>query len=198
VRTICAFLLIGLLTGLAFSAFPGRAMADGVESDVLRKILGTGRASIKPLSRDEALRLTTDQDKIIRLQQDAASVIVNNPNHAVVMLDSPRLLIVMPRQPGTTSFSVLDAQGNTILHKQVIVSNVQQQYVRVRRVCGASDASCVPAAYYYCPDGCYEVTPVAADAQGAVPPPPAQPANTAAGLAGEQNQAPAAPTGASP
>ncbi|MBI3440771.1 MAG: pilus assembly protein N-terminal domain-containing protein [Proteobacteria bacterium] len=120
-----------------------------------------------------ALHLTSDRDALLRLDQDAATVIVNNPAHVSVMLDSPRLLVLMPRQPGATSFTVLGNQGEVILRKDVIVSNVQSKYVRIRRICGANDASCSPAAYYYCPDGCYEVTPVAAGQGGNVPPPPA-------------------------
>jgi len=88
------------------------------------------------------------------------------------MLDSPRLLIIMPRLPGATSFTVLDNHSEIIMEKEVIVSNVQAQYVRVRKVCVGGDASCAPATYYYCPDGCYEVTPVAPVETGNPTPPP--------------------------
>jgi hypothetical protein len=126
------------------------------------------------------LRLTSNKNELIRLDQDAVSVIVNNPDHASVMLDSARLLIVMPHMPGTTSFTVLGSDGEVILQKDVIVTNVQPKYVRVRRICAGSDASCIPAAYYYCPDGCYEVTPVASGGDGNVPPPPGGPSASAA------------------
>ncbi len=157
--------------------FSAAALADGpVDDDVLQKMLGkSGKATIRPV-KDDILRLTSNKDRIIRLDQDAASVIVNNPAHASVVLDSPRLLIVMPRAPGATSFSVLNAAGDVILHKNIVVTNVEKKYVRVRRICGAgTDASCVPTAYFYCPDGCYEVTPVENTGGGAVPPPVAQP-----------------------
>src|SRR6187402_975472 len=60
---------------------------------------------------DNSIRITPDTTKIIRLEQDAASVIVANPEHASIVLDSPRLLVVMPRMPGTTLFTVLNAKG---------------------------------------------------------------------------------------
>ena len=154
------------LIGFALIAFSVSAVAaDGeFDADVLQKLLGkSGKASnvkIKPIKKNDALRLTSNRNQIIRLNQDAASVIVNNPVHAAVMLDSPRLLIVMPRAPGATSFSVLDSAGNIILQKEIIVTNVQPKYVRVRRMCAGGDSSCVPTAYFYCPDGCYEVTAV--------------------------------------
>jgi len=154
-------------------SFSLSAHADGIDNDVLKKLLSTGKAA--PVE-DDILRLTTNKDKLVRLDKDAASVIVNNPEHASVMLDSPRLLIVMPRQPGATSFSVLDSAGNTILHKEIIVTNVQPQYVRIRRMCAGSDASCAPTSYFYCPNGCYEVTTInGAGGGGNVPPPASGP-----------------------
>lgn len=133
----------------------------------------------------EVIRITPDQTKVVRIGQDAASVIVANPAHANVVLDSPRLLVVMPRVPGTTSFTVLDANGNTIAEKTVIVSAAAKaKYMRIRRICNGQDTSCQPSAYFYCPDGCYEVMPVqpegapanAPDVAGNAAPAPADPA----------------------
>ena len=126
---------------------------------------------------DSVIRITPDKTKIVHLTQDAASVIVTNPTNLSVLLDSPRLLIVMPRTPGTTSFTVLNAKGQTIAEKTVIVtSNAKPKYVRIRRVCDNAGAGCVPTAYFYCPDGCYEVMTVPPD-NGAtnVPDVPANP-----------------------
>lgn len=111
---------------------------------------------------DNFIRITPDKTKILRLDEDAASVIVTNPVHASVLLDSPRLLIVMPRVPGSTSFTVLNADGAVITEKTVIVSAMaEQKYVRIRRMCDTGGgAGCVPTAYFYCPDGCYEVLAV--------------------------------------
>ncbi|MFH1157585.1 MAG: pilus assembly protein N-terminal domain-containing protein [Pseudomonadota bacterium] len=162
------------VAGLAFTLFSIPALADGGIGDLSRLADRAEVSAAVPAGgaeEDGALRLTPDKNELVRLDQDAASVIVNNPAHAEVLLDSPRLLIVMPRQPGTTSFTVLNALGETILQKNIIVTSVQSKYVRIRRICSGSDGSCVPAAYYYCPDGCYEVTPVV-QAGGGPPPPP--------------------------
>lgn len=176
-----------ILIGFLLISFPPAAHADGIDNDVLKKILGSGNATIKPVD-DDILRLTTNKDKLIRLEKDAASVIVNNPEHAQVLLDSPRLLIVMPRQPGATSFSVLDGAGNVILHKEIIVSNVESHYVRIRRMCTGGDASCAPTSYFYCPNGCYEVTTMNPGGVN-VPPPVAPPGNASAngGANGDDN-----------
>lgn len=112
---------------------------------------------------DDSIRLTPDASRTVRLEQDAASVIVTNPETARVILDTPRLLIVLPRQPGSTRFSALNAKGETIVEKNIIVAGTAKpHYVRIRRMCGQANtgSDCAPVSYYYCPDGCYEVSPV--------------------------------------
>ncbi|MFN7114793.1 MAG: pilus assembly protein N-terminal domain-containing protein [Alphaproteobacteria bacterium] len=165
--------MIAALLGLA--AAP--AAADGM-TEMTRLLKGgdsaqtqgqTATAAKTTLSGDpKAIRLTPDRTKILRLRESAASVIVANPAHASVTLDSPRLLILMPREPGTTSFTVLNAAGKVLLERNIIVSAAQPQYVRVRRVCGNAN-DCQPSNYYYCPDGCFEVTPVVHENNANIP-----------------------------
>lgn len=163
---------LGLMLSLA--ALP--AGADGIEQ-MTRLLKGgdsqttsTSASSQPALSQGDkdAIRLSPDRTKVLRLRENAASVVVANPAHASVILDSPRLLIVMPREPGVTSFTVLNAEGKELLTRNIIVSATQPQYVRVRRVCGNA-RDCAPSNYYYCPDGCFEVTPVAHENSGDIP-----------------------------
>lgn len=131
----------------------------------------TPRATPKSRTTASPLRLTPDATRIIRLDRDAASVIVSNPKYLGVTLDNPRLLIVMPKMPGTATFTVLDADGDIIYEQRAIITGTQKKYVRIRRMCDSSDAACAPVSYFYCPDGCYEVSPVeAAESGTAVPP----------------------------
>lgn len=183
-----------LFIGLAIAVFSVPTLAADETIDELSRLIASSNpppadlsAETEPPEPDDTLRLTLDKNIIIRLDNDASSVIVNNPEHASVMLDSPRLLIVVPHAPGATSFTVLDVHGTTILKKDVIVSgNINPEYVRIRRMCSGSDASCVPTAYFYCPDGCYEVTPVT-PGSGDIPAPASSAMNAAAGLAGSAN-----------
>src|SRR4051812_10313128 len=87
-----------VMTVIALISFSAAAHADGMDADLLKKLMGTssGNVSVRPIKRDDALRLTSNKDEMIRLDKDAASVIVNNPAHASIVLDSPRLLIIMP------------------------------------------------------------------------------------------------------
>lgn len=130
----------------------------------------SGIQSMTKTQDPDAIRLTPDRTKILRLREDAASVIVANPTHASVVLDSPRLLILMPRTPGTTAFTVMNAQGQVLLERSIIVSATQPKYVRVRRICSGNNRDCAPSTYHYCPDGCYDVTPVAPDSRSNIPP----------------------------
>lgn len=155
---------------------PAAAHAAADAQSLLNKLIAKPKglsSHEKLLDDDSALRLASNKDLLLRLDRDAATVIVNNPENVSIMLDSPRLLILMPRQPGATSFTVLSSGGDVIMQRDVIVSNVQSNYVRIRKMCSGADTSCLPASYYYCPDGCYEVTPVAAGSAGNIPPPPA-------------------------
>lgn len=141
------------------------------------------------------LEMTMDKTQLLRLDQDAASVIVANPEHLSVDLDNARLLMLTPLQAGATSIIVLDAAGKVILERDVLITNVQNKYVRVKRICAGSDSSCAATSYTYCPDGCYEVTPVATGAGGGAAPPPTAPSATIEGeppetLIGPQDDCP--------
>lgn len=159
---------LALLIGLSVPA-----LADGLAN--MERLIGNktdsparvhkpagqkGAAATQKSLDPDAIRLTPDRTKILRLKKDAASVVVTNPAHASVVLDSARTVILMPRTPGTTSLIILDRHGEVILERNVIVSAAQPKYVRIRRICDGSDRSCQQAAYYYCPDGCYEINTV--------------------------------------
>lgn len=143
---------------MGFSALPAAVYAANAIAAP-----ATGQMTESAVKGDEPLRLNLDTTKVIKLDRDAASVVVTNPNNVRVLLDTPRLLLVMPRTPGSTTLMVLDNNGDTILEKTVIVdSGAKSKYVRIRRMCGqaGSGPDCVPTSYFYCPDGCYEVSPM--------------------------------------
>ncbi len=172
---VCLAAAAGFLVTSAYadgSAEPVKQSTAPRSMDKMMTTPITSSSSERAVTEAEAepIRIALDSSKIIHLEQDAASVIVNNPRNIGVALDNPRLLVLMPKQPGTTFFTILDASGKTILERRVIVTGTQKKYIRVRRMCGTGNDSCVPSSYYYCPDGCYEVNPVApAEGVGNVP-----------------------------
>jgi hypothetical protein len=160
----------------------------------------TSTENVAAQSNEGIIRLTPDKTKVIHLDEDAGGIIVTNPMHAAVVLDSPRTLVIMPRQPGTTAFSVMNKQGNIIFQRNIVVTAAQENYVRIRRMCGGGAGECVQNAYYYCPDGCYEVMPVEGSPElpGVPQPRVTQPAagllnNAATPQAGSEEPAPSLP-----
>ena len=103
------------------------------------------------------LRLTPDKPQTILLERDAVNVLIGNDTHLHIIPDTSRNLILMPRAPGTTYFTVLDANGGVIMQRHVVVAAPKRDYIRIRRACPAGDRDCVPYSMYYCPDICHEM-----------------------------------------
>lgn len=113
-----------------------------------------------PASKFPLIRLTPDKIEVLRLDRDAVNVIVGNSNHLLSVLETPRQILLIPRQPGATHFQALDAKGETIMERSVIIASPKQDYVRVRRACSsaAGGKDCAEFSVYYCPDMCHEVS----------------------------------------
>lgn len=103
------------------------------------------------------LRLTPDKIEVLRLEADAANVIVGNAKHLVAMVETPRQIMLIPRLAGATHFQVLNAAGDTIMERDVIIAAPKQDYVRVRRTCTAGKKNCEEMSMFYCPDMCHQV-----------------------------------------
>ncbi len=124
------------------------------------------------------IRLTPDKSELIRLDKDAATIVVGNPAHLSVLAESPKTLVLVPRSPGATYFTVLNAKGEVVMQRHAIVASPKKEYVRIRRTCSGSDAGCAETSVFYCPDMCHQIAvarpdeasdqePAAAAAEGA-------------------------------
>ncbi len=111
------------------------------------------------------LRLTPEKSELVRLDRNAISVIVGNPAHLSVLLDTPNTLVLVPRVAGATHFTVLDAAGEIVMQRHVVVASPKKNYVRVRRSCANGAEGCRATSVYFCPDICHEIdTPQAGTA----------------------------------
>ncbi len=120
--------------------------------------------------QEKTIRVSPGQSKTVPLSRNAASVIVANPAHATVFLDTPRMLVIMPRAPGATELTVLDAEGQIVLQKGVLVDGAGDDHVRIRRICGEDARDCEAQTIYYCPDNnCVEVATPEPDTTGNYP-----------------------------
>lgn len=104
------------------------------------------------------LRITSDKSEIIRLDHEAGTVVVGNPAHITVMAENTKTLVISPKAPGATYFTVLDATGNVLMQRHVIVGSPEKKYIRVRKSCaGMEKGDCKATQVYYCPDMCHEI-----------------------------------------
>jgi hypothetical protein len=142
------FKIIAAACVLGFLALPPAFAAD------VSIIKGDPGARIQG---GETLRLTPDKSELIRLNRSAASVIVGNPAHINVLADSANTLVIVPKAPGASHFTALDADGTVILQQHVIVASPQKNYLRVRRTCSPGDETCQATSVFYCPDMCHEI-----------------------------------------
>ena len=52
----------------------------------------------------------------------------------------------------------MDATGNVVMQRHVIVASPKEKYVRVRRSCAtAENKNCQTTQVFYCPDMCHEI-----------------------------------------
>ncbi|MBL3677364.1 MAG: pilus assembly protein N-terminal domain-containing protein, partial [Alphaproteobacteria bacterium] len=106
---------------------------------------------------DPPLNLTMDRSEVLRIPRPASSVLVGNPAHIGVLVDDARTLIVVPRAPGATFLTVLDAAKNIVVQRHVIVAAPGKPYIRVRKTCAGGAEGCEPVKAYYCPGMCHEI-----------------------------------------
>lgn len=162
----CHILLFALLTAFA----GGSAVAPAAHAqDLIPPHTGAGTSDSSPdlATTHPMLRLTPDKSELVRLDRNAISVIVGNPSHLSVLLDTPNTLVLVPRAAGATHFTVLDAAGNVVMQRHVVVASPKKNYVRVRRSCANGAEGCRATSVYFCPDICHEIdTPQIGSATG--------------------------------
>lgn len=125
------------------------------------------------------LRLTPDKPETIQLDRAAVNVLIGNDTHLQIIPDTSRNLILMPRKPGTTYFKALDAAGEVIMQRHIVIAPPKHNYVRIRRACTADQRDCKAYSMYYCPDICHEMD-VAQPANAPAPLTPPDMVSTAA------------------
>lgn len=132
--------------------------------------LGLTTASVDSVEMPP-LRIGLDKPEVITLDRDAINVMVGSNKNLRVVPDTNRTLVLIPKQPGSTYFKALDAEGKIIMQRHVIVGSPTANYIRIRRACAGDDRSCQQYSVYHCPDMCHEVsvTQVGAANSGAVP-----------------------------
>lgn len=146
----CSAFLVGFI-------FFGSALvhAEGNAVDILPSV-HEGQDVMDGDETHEALKLTPDKSELIHFDKAIGSIVIGNPTHVNVMADSSSTIVVIPRKPGATHFIVLDTEGQILMQRHVIVAALNEDYVRVKRVC-ADPKTCEETSVFYCPDSCHEI-----------------------------------------
>ncbi len=153
---------LGLIAPFGFLSAPIAQAADIIPA----KTLTAGAANVEAVTPDlpqaaayPMIRITPDKLELVHFDQDAVSVLVGNSKHLNVVLDTPRTAVLVPREPGSTSFTALNAKGEIIMERHVIIASPKKDYVRVRRSCANAESgkSCQEYSVFFCPDMCHKV-----------------------------------------
>lgn len=74
-----------------------------------------------PAPAEDTLHVDLWHAKTLKLPRDARYVTVGDPTVVDVTVESPRLMFLVGHNAGITNLIVLDAKGDTILEKKVVV-----------------------------------------------------------------------------
>ena len=129
-KMLRAQLLFGLslsvfVLGGAFTANAAEKMIAITDND------SSGMRVVETSANDDVINMVADRPLVLKLDQDVANILIGNDLFLNIFPDSRRTLILMPVQPGATYFRAIDADGNTIVEKRVIVAAKKQNYVLV-------------------------------------------------------------------
>lgn len=123
--------------------------------------LSTPTTSFQTADTEEMppLRISPDQPTVLQLDRDAINILVGSNKNLRVVPDTNRTLVLIPKQPGSTYFRALDAEGKVVMQRHVIIGAPKNDYIRIRRACvNSGDKGCREYSVYYCPDMCHEVS----------------------------------------
>lgn len=85
-----------------------------------------------------------DQALLVRLERPAAEIIVGNPSIADVSVQSGKVLIATGKSFGETNLIVLDADGNAIVSRRLIVQEPRTGFVTLYRGKDRQTLHCAP------------------------------------------------------
>lgn len=93
---------------------------------------------------DQSINVLIDQASLLKLDRPAAEIVVGNPSIADVSVQSGKVLVLTGKSFGETNLIVLDADGKTIISKQLVVSEPRTGFVTVYRGTAQQTVHCAP------------------------------------------------------
>jgi hypothetical protein len=99
---------------------------------VLATVITAG--SVQPgLAEGRDIKVLIDQAMMLRLERPAAEIVVGNPSIADVSVQSGKALVLTGKSFGETNLIVIDAGGEVLVNRRVVVAQPRSGYVTVYR-----------------------------------------------------------------
>ena len=95
-------------------------------------------------SVDDAVIVTVDRAKIFRIAHPAATIIIGNPAIADATVEDERTLVLTGRSFGVTNIIILDADGEPIVDRTIVVRSHETNTVRIYRRASRETYACAP------------------------------------------------------
>lgn len=95
---------------------------------VLSAILATSSA-LPVMAASQDVTVLIDQATLVRLERPAAEIVVGNPSIADVAVQSGKVLVITGKSFGETNLIVMDAAGNVVVDRRLVVQEPDIGYV---------------------------------------------------------------------
>lgn len=110
---------------------------------VLATVITAG--SVQPgLAEGRDIKVLIDQAMMLRLERPAAEIVVGNPSIADVSVQSGKALVLTGKSFGETNLIVIDAGGEVLVNRRVVVAQPRSGYVTVYRGTARETFHCSP------------------------------------------------------
>ena len=95
-------------------------------------------------AKEESVVVTVDQAKVFRVSRPAATVIIGNPAIVDGTIEDDQTLVLTGRSFGVTNLIILDAEGDAIVDRTVVVRGHEANTVRIYRRSSRETMACAP------------------------------------------------------
>ena len=110
---------------------------------ILSALLATSSA-LPVMAASQDVTVLIDQAMLVQLERPAAEIVVGNPSIADVAVQSGKVLVITGKSFGETNLIVVDAAGNVVVNRRLVVQEPDTGYVTVYKGSERFTLHCAP------------------------------------------------------
>lgn len=95
-------------------------------------------------AQDPVITVTVDRAKVFRVTEPAATIIIGNPSIADATIEDEKTLVLTGRSFGVTNLIILNAAGEPIVDRTLVVRGHETNTVRIYRRSQRETLACAP------------------------------------------------------